>query len=213
VSPERLLRAVLLQIFYTVGSERLLMDPSGNGHAPAQIEDLLSCDKLRLTRPRTGILPGGPLPRNAVFRPSRENRDVNPRWRLSTGYALMEQTMVNTAASFLSGTGASTDPKHVARAHSQLDLPGKLEFDQWWTSELAVNQIPTHARLDAHLAWPLGESAEIAITGQNLTRPSFLEFADSYGFAGAANPHSIFAQLRWFFYGSCTGRDSNRSNH
>ena len=31
VSPERLLRAVLLQIFYTVRSERLLMDPLGTG--------------------------------------------------------------------------------------------------------------------------------------------------------------------------------------
>ena len=126
---------------------------------------------------------------------------VNRRWRLSSGYTLLEQAMTNTAASFLSGTGPSTDPKHVFQAHSRLDLPGKLEFDQWiwWTSDLAANQIPAHTRVDARLARPLGESAEISITGQNLTRPRFIEFGDSYGFAGTANPRSVFAQLRWFF--------------
>jgi iron complex outermembrane receptor protein len=130
------------------------------------------------------------------------NWDLIDRWRLSTGYALLEQVATNnTAAGFLSGTGLSTDPKHVVQAHSRLNLPGKVEFDQWiwWTSGLVANNIPSHTRVDLRLARRLGESAEIGITGQNLTRPRFVEFGDSYGFAGTANPRSVFAQLRWFF--------------
>lgn len=130
------------------------------------------------------------------------NWDLIDRWRLSTGYALLEQVATNnTAAGFLSGTGLSTDPKHVVQAHSRLNLPGKVEFDQWiwWTSGLVANNIPSHTRVDVRLARRLGESAEIGITGQNLTRPRFVEFGDSYGFAGTANPRSVFAQLRWFF--------------
>jgi iron complex outermembrane receptor protein len=129
------------------------------------------------------------------------NWDVNRRWRLSSGYALFEWDTTSTGASFLSGSGLSTDPKHVLQAHSRLDLPGKLEFDQWiwWTSRMPANQIPSHTRVDFRMARRLGESAEISITGQNLTRPRFIEFGDSYGFAGIANPRSVFAQLRWFF--------------
>jgi hypothetical protein len=64
---------------------------------------------------------------------------------------------------------------------------------------MPANQIPSHTRVDFRMARRLGESAEISITGQNLTRPRFIEFGDSYGFAGIANPRSVFAQLRWFF--------------
>ena len=129
------------------------------------------------------------------------NWDVNERWRLSTSYAVRQQSSTDAAASFLSGEGLSSDPKHVLQTHSRLNLPGKLEFDQWiwWTSRLAANNIPSHTRVDARLARRLGESAEISITGQNLLRPRFVEFGDSYGFAGTANPRSVFGQVRWFF--------------
>jgi len=129
------------------------------------------------------------------------NWDVNQRWRLSTGYALVEQAGTTKGASFLSGTGLSTDPKHAVEAHSRLDLPGKLEFDQrlWWISELPANSTPSHTKVDVRLGRRLGESAEISIMGQNLLRPGFVEFGDSYGFAGTANPRSVFGQLRWFF--------------
>jgi iron complex outermembrane recepter protein len=129
------------------------------------------------------------------------NWDVNQRWRLSGSYSLYQISSVDTTPSFLHANMLSSDPKHAVATHSRLDLPGKLGFDQWiwWTSELATNQIPSHTRVDARLARPLGESAEISITGQNLTRPRFLEFGDSYGFAGTANPRSVFGQLRWFF--------------
>jgi iron complex outermembrane recepter protein len=129
------------------------------------------------------------------------NWDVNQLWRLSTGYALLERNTTDTAAAFISGSGLSTDPKHEFETHSRLDLPGRLEFDQWiwWTSGLVANTIPSHTRVDARLARRLGESAEIAITGRNLLRPGFVEFGDSYGFTGLANPRSVFAQLRWFF--------------
>jgi iron complex outermembrane receptor protein len=129
------------------------------------------------------------------------NWDVNQRWRLSTSYSLYQVSSVNTGAKFLPGVGLSTDPKHIIETHSRLDLPGRLEFDQWlwWTSELAANKIPSHTRVDVRLGRRLGESAEIGITGQNLTRPRFVEFGDSFGFAGTANPRSVFGQLRWFF--------------
>ena len=52
---------------------------------------------------------------------------------------------------------------------------------------MACQQIPRHTRVDARLA-PLGESAEISITGGNLLRASFVEFGDSFGLAGLGNP-------------------------
>jgi iron complex outermembrane receptor protein len=129
------------------------------------------------------------------------NWDVNQRWRLSTSYALLEQSFTNNAASFLSGAGLSTGAKHVLQTHSRVNLPGKLEFDQWiwWTSRLPANNIPSHTRVDVRLARRLGESAEISITGQNLLRPNFVEFGDSYGFAGTASPRSVLGQVRWLF--------------
>ena len=50
------------------------------------------------------------------------------------------------------------DPKHAIATDSRLDLPVKLEFDQWirWTFELAANQVPSCTRVDARLARPLG---------------------------------------------------------
>jgi iron complex outermembrane receptor protein len=129
------------------------------------------------------------------------NWDVIERWRLSTGYALLQQSSTNNGAGFLTGTGLSTDPKHVVQTHSRLNLPGRLEFDQWiwWTSRQPCNNILSHTRLDVRIARRLGESAEIVVTGQNLLRPDFVEFGDSYGFAGTASPRSVFGQVRWFF--------------
>ena len=121
------------------------------------------------------------------------NWDVNQRWRLSTSYSLYQISNENTGAQLLLENG-STDPKHRVEAHSRLDLPAKLEFDQWiwWTSGLAANNIPSHERLDVRLGRRLGESAEIGITGQNLTRPRFVEFGDSFGLA-AWRTHEEFS--------------------
>jgi iron complex outermembrane receptor protein len=127
--------------------------------------------------------------------------DVVDRWRLGTSYSLLERSTTSTDAGILPRAEFSTDPRHAFQVDSRLNLPGHLEFDQWiwWTSRLAANRIPPYTRVDVRLGRRLGESAEISVNGQNLLRPRFLEFGDSFGFAGTANPRSIFAKVTWRF--------------
>jgi iron complex outermembrane recepter protein len=127
------------------------------------------------------------------------NWDVLERWQLTAGYALLEQ--IFGPYSGLNLGDNAEDPKHAFQTHSRLNLPGKLELDPWiwWTAALGGSNIPEHTRVNVRVGRRLGESAEISVTGQNLASPRFLEFGNSYGFAGTAVPRSIFAKVTWYF--------------
>jgi iron complex outermembrane receptor protein len=92
-------------------------------------------------------------------------------------------------------------PRHQFQIRSQFDITRKLEWDQslYWNAHLENGTVPAHARLDTRLGWRTGEGLEFSLIGQNLLRPGFVEFRDTFQLVPAQAPRSIFGKITWTF--------------
>ena len=92
-------------------------------------------------------------------------------------------------------------PRHTAGVRSQINLPGKVEFDQWvaWTGPIPDTGVPGYARLDVRIGRRLGRSIELSVGGQNLLRPGTMQFADYTGFLASESERSVYGKIGWSF--------------
>jgi iron complex outermembrane receptor protein len=128
---------------------------------------------------------------------------ASSKWRISPGYSLLhlnpttEPGSTDTASHAL----ALDAPWHQFQIRSQFDLTRKLEWDQslFWTARFANGTVPAHARLDTRLSWRTGEGLELSLVGQNLLRPGFVEFRDTFQLLPTQAPRSIFGTITWKF--------------
>jgi iron complex outermembrane receptor protein len=125
------------------------------------------------------------------------------RWRIQPGYALLhinERTEPGST-DVLSRGVALDSPQHSFQIRSSITLTRSLEWGQtvYWTGKLPDGSVPNHTRLDTRLSWKLGERTVISVVGQNLLRPGFLEFTDTYQIAGGQARRSIFGKITWAF--------------
>ena len=107
---------------------------------------------------------------------------VTGRWKLSPGYSLLHMHVERDPSSLdiSSAATAADSPSHQMELRSLLNLPKNLEWDGSlkYVASLATQSIPGYARLDTRIGWRIGEHFELSLTGQNLTSPRHLEFAD-----------------------------------
>jgi iron complex outermembrane receptor protein len=91
-----------------------------------------------------------------------------------------------------------SSPKHQALLHSQIDLPGRLEFDQVirHVSGLKARSVPAYTTADLRLAWRFSTALEFSIVGQNLLQPHHSEFGHDPG-PNVKMPRSVYAKLNW----------------
>lgn len=135
--------------------------------------------------------------------------EINPDWkatkwwRLKGSYSYLQMhlknkpgiTDANTASS---DTGSS--PHHEVVIQSLFDLPDHIEIDPTYrfVSALPAQDVQRYSTMDVHVAWDFCDELEFSVKGDNLFRPSQVEFGS--GVNGAPNigiKRTIYAQLTW----------------
>jgi outer membrane receptor protein involved in Fe transport len=128
---------------------------------------------------------------------------ANSLWRISPGYSMVHINFGLEPGSKdqLSAALAGNTPQHSFQVRSRLNLTPRIQFDQtvFWNEGFPNHTIPAHMRLDARLAWKVGESVEVSLAGQNLTSPNFLEFGNFEETAGSQAPRSLIGKITWRF--------------
>jgi iron complex outermembrane receptor protein len=103
------------------------------------------------------------------------------RWTLSPGYSFLAMHLHRNPAStdptsVVSDEGSS--PTHEAQLRSQLDLPGRWQWDAsaYFVDRLPFQGVPSYTRLDTGLTWKAREHFSVSLVGQNLLRDHHIEF-------------------------------------
>ena len=142
------------------------------------------------------------------------NWRVSPRWRLSAGYAWLHPNMHVDPLSgdrITEWTAEGTAPRQSLTLRSQLDLPGRWEFDamlQLVDRLGAVNSLDLggretdsvegYARLDLRLGWRPRKGLELSLVGQNLLDDRHPEFS-TLDVVPSEVPRAIFGKVTWRF--------------
>jgi iron complex outermembrane receptor protein len=128
---------------------------------------------------------------------------ASSRWRLAPGYAWLHVNpgLEPGSTDVLSRSVALDSPQHTFQIRSTVNVARGLEWGQtlYWSARRPDGSAPSHTRLDTRLAWRLGERTEISLVGQNLLRPRFLEFSDTFEIAAAEAQRSVFGKITWTF--------------
>jgi iron complex outermembrane recepter protein len=101
-------------------------------------------------------------------------------WRLRLGYTELRVNIWATPGSTdtSAGNGESHSPDRQLSLQSSLDLPARLRLDSGlrYVSEIANQQVPAYAELDARLTWSPTSHLDLSLVGQNLLHPRHVEF-------------------------------------
>ena len=91
-----------------------------------------------------------------------------------------------------------SSPKHEAILRSQIDLPGRLEFDQVirHVGGLSAQKVSSYTTADLRLAWRFAQGLEFSVVGQNLLQPHHAEFGHDPG-PNVEMPRSVYARISW----------------
>lgn len=105
---------------------------------------------------------------------------VTNRWRVRAGYTELRIRFWHRPGStdVAGGSGESRTPNRQFSFHSSADLPADFRLDGnfRYVSEIANQQVPGYAELDARLTWsPTGQLA-LSLAGQNLLHRRHAEF-------------------------------------
>lgn len=128
---------------------------------------------------------------------------VNSRWRITPTYSYLHATIRQDPSSMgLPAASIAPDfPQNMFRLRSQWNVSRRMEFDQsvYYTARIPGSPIAGHTRVDLRLARRLGESTEVSVVGQNLLRPSTMEYGDSYGVIATETQRSVYGKVTWRF--------------
>ncbi|MBZ5728476.1 MAG: TonB-dependent receptor plug domain-containing protein [Acidobacteriia bacterium] len=131
------------------------------------------------------------------------NLSVTSRWRISPSYSQLHINFrVDPSSTDQQGFVLAEDaPRHMFQIRSFWNVSRKLEWDHtlYWAQSLPHETIPSHARLDSRIAWKVGERTEIGVVGQNLLRPRFREFEETFQIAGTEVERSVYGKITWTF--------------
>lgn len=107
-----------------------------------------------------------------------------PWWRLNTNYSFVSSTFsADGPTSDISSSGSvstyeKSTPRHIVWVQSEMNLPGKIEFDQMYryASDLPAQKVPAYQTMDLHMARPLGNRLWLEAVGQNLFQDHHFEW-------------------------------------
>jgi iron complex outermembrane receptor protein len=105
---------------------------------------------------------------------------VADAWRVRIGYTEMRVNIwaKPTSTDASGGAGESHSPNRQFSLHSSVDLPADLRLDGGfrYVSEIANQQLPGYAELDARLTWSPTSRLALSLVGQNLLHRRHPEF-------------------------------------
>lgn len=123
------------------------------------------------------------------------------RLKVKGGYSFLGQTLRSNPGSndTTSSQEEGDNPRHQFQLRSQLDLPGKTEFDTsiYYVGKLVDQSVPAYTRLDLRLGWHPRKSLDFDLIGQNLLDPRHLEFLNNTGLVPSYSTRRVFARLTW----------------
>jgi iron complex outermembrane receptor protein len=139
--------------------------------------------------------------------------EVNARWRLVGIYNRLDGLLSVRPGAPPSTTTAETgfQPRHSGSLRSQLDLPGRLEFDAGWYAVGAMKTLsntpspflyvnPSRwSRLDLRLAWPVRKDLELSLRMNNALDPRHPEFVPEAFNRAAQVRRGVDVRLEWLF--------------
>ena len=105
---------------------------------------------------------------------------VADAWRVRVGYTEMRINIWSkpTSTDTSRGNSESHSPNRQLSVHSSVDLPVDLRLDGGlrYVSEIANQQVPGYAELDARLTWSPTTQLGLSLVGQNLLHRQHAEF-------------------------------------
>jgi iron complex outermembrane recepter protein len=124
-----------------------------------------------------------------------------PGWRIRAGYTELRIKIWPKANSTdtSGGSGESHSPNRQFALHSSADLPAKLRLDGGfrYVSEIANQQLPGYAELDARLTWSPLAQMDLSVVGQNLLHRRHAEFGSPA--ARREIERSVQGAVEWHF--------------
>jgi iron complex outermembrane receptor protein len=144
-------------------------------------------DRLRSIEPagQGGYVLGNKVRLHATGLEMWGNLQVDARWRLSAGYAAL-----NERWRFASGSGdpgspstGGNDPRHRATLRSHFNLPRNVSLDLALraVSALPNPAVPGYVEVDARTAWAISNTTEISLAAFNLLDAHHVEFGGGPG--------------------------------
>lgn len=131
------------------------------------------------------------------------NWDVTHWWQLKGSYSYLEMHFRDKAGITDANTAASNDgssPHHQLVAQSLFNLPRGFEFDPTfrYVSALPAQTVKSYSTMDVHLGWHFREHVELSLVGQDLFRPSQIEYGLGVNNApNVAIKRAIYGQITW----------------
>ncbi|NLE38580.1 MAG: TonB-dependent receptor, partial [Pirellulaceae bacterium] len=122
--------------------------------------------------------------------------EVNPDWRLSTGYSFLVENVAYGPVGTAFNAGPGYNPRNQCYLHSAWNLSRTTHLDMIWryVDTLAVG-VPHYLVMDVRLAWEPRRGLEFAVVGQNLLEKHHLEFFD---FSGSTEvPAGVYGMVTW----------------
>jgi iron complex outermembrane receptor protein len=120
-------------------------------------------------------------------------------WRLSGGFTTIRKDLVNSRAA-VDPTGVvnlGNDPDYQWMLRSQLNLPGRWEFDVGLRRVAALPSpvVPAYNAVDARLGWRATKQLDVSLVVHNGFDPDHPEFGAAPG--RSEIPRSAFVRLQW----------------
>ena len=126
---------------------------------------------------------------------------VSDRWRWRAGYTELRVHVWPNPGSTDTSRGASEShaPDRQLLLQSSLDLPARLRLDGGfrYISEIANQQLPGYAELNARLTWQPTGTLDLSIVGQNLLHKQHAEFGTPAARRGIAR--GVYGMAQWHF--------------
>lgn len=124
-----------------------------------------------------------------------------PWWRLKTAYSYLHVDLHNEPGFTFPATVTTlhgSSPNSQVAAHSMIDLPHHLEFDQIfrYVGPLPAQHVEAYETADLRLGRHLPRGLDLSIVGQNLLQPHHQEFGIDPG-PNVGIRRGVYAKLVW----------------
>jgi iron complex outermembrane receptor protein len=105
-------------------------------------------------------------------------------WRVNSSYSFVSSTFnSNGPTSDISSTGSASTyekstPRHAVFVESRIDLPFRIQFDQFYryASQLPAQKVKAYQTMDLRASRPIGRDILVQVVGQDLFQPHHAEW-------------------------------------
>jgi iron complex outermembrane receptor protein len=123
-------------------------------------------------------------------------------WQVRGSYSYLDMALKDkpgfTDVGNLLSSYEGSSPRHLGSFQSLFNLPKHFEFDATYrySGGLAEYRVGAYSTADVRMGWHFGESLDFSVVGQNLLRPSHVEFGGDPG-PLVGIKRNAYAKITW----------------